>query len=340
MRTSNGRGIIVAIFLLGVTPVQGQTTNPLKIALQKWYSANRYFVATLPTSATGGANVAMFDGLNMWVGTNNGTVVRFNQYAQTFTSVSTSAVSPLSMAFDGRNVWVANYDSGKIDKIEASMATLKSTTQCGTNAEGIVFDGTKIWVAHCNGGSNGGIQSIDPDTGVASSTYAMNGCCAQGLTFDGTYLWVACWQANKLIKILPGSSSGTDIALSYVSTTGMVFDGANVWASNGAGNTVTKVRISDNAVTYVTLTTAISNASPRGMAFDGDYVWVAWRDTSSGGHGYVSRIKTSDNSKVDFDLGAGVTPRGVAFDGTNIWITDTNNTYLCSGSTCNKIFKF
>jgi len=62
-------------------------------------------------------------------------------YCSNFTSLSTSASSPLSMRhFDGKSL-VANYGSGKIDKIDASSASLTSTTTVGTKRRGLTFDG-------------------------------------------------------------------------------------------------------------------------------------------------------------------------------------------------------
>jgi hypothetical protein len=341
---------VVAILFL-VMPAVAQSMTPQRIALQKWYDANRFATVSLPSTASGGANAVLFDGVHVWASTNGGRLLRFSPNGGSsdpsspmrFKEVVLSSLSPLTMAFDGRNVWVAGYDSGLVDKVDVVDGTVGTPTLCGGNAEGLVFDGTRIWLSHCAGtnpvGSSGGVQSITPATGPASSTYLMPGCCPQGITFDGTHLWVACWRANKLIKMDPVTGSQTDVPTSAWSTTGMTFDGTHVWAVNGGGTTITKVNTSTNSATAVQLSATQSVVSPRGVAFDGTYVWVTWQ-TVAPAKGWVSRIRVSDNQLKEYELGAGVTPRGVAFDGANIWIADTNASYACTGGTCARLFKF
>ena len=55
----------------------------------------------------------------------------------------------------------------------------------------------------------------------------------------------------------------------------MAFDGANIWVANSgssAGNTVTKLRVSDGAC--VGTCTFTVGTGPYGVAFDGANIWV------------------------------------------------------------------
>jgi DNA-binding beta-propeller fold protein YncE len=52
------------------------------------------------------------------------------------------------MAFDGANIWVANYGSNTLTKLRASDGSLVTNFAVGTNPDGIAFDGVNIWVAN------------------------------------------------------------------------------------------------------------------------------------------------------------------------------------------------
>ena len=60
--------------------------------------------------------------------------------------------SPVGVAFDGANIWVANNGSGTVTKVRASDGNIQGTFTVGTSPIGVAFDGTNIWVA--NAGSN------------------------------------------------------------------------------------------------------------------------------------------------------------------------------------------
>src|SRR5690242_3515032 len=80
-------------------------SNPLKLALLRWYKANTTF--------------SMFQ-----VG-----------------------CEPINIAFDGANMWTANYGDGTVTKLRASDGTVLGTFSVGRGAYGITFDGANIWVS-------------------------------------------------------------------------------------------------------------------------------------------------------------------------------------------------
>jgi hypothetical protein len=94
---------------------QGAATNPLQIALLRWYPANQggatFNVGLFPYAVA-------FDGANIWVanaGTNNVTKLRASDGA----NLGTFSVGsyPIGVAFDGANIWVANGGSSSVTKL-------------------------------------------------------------------------------------------------------------------------------------------------------------------------------------------------------------------------------
>lgn len=60
------------------------------------------------------------------------------------------------MCFDGANIWVANYGSNSVTKLEANDGKVLGTFTVGTEPANVAFDGANIWVTNwvTNFGSN------------------------------------------------------------------------------------------------------------------------------------------------------------------------------------------
>jgi YVTN family beta-propeller protein len=56
--------------------------------------------------------------------------------------------APVGVAFDGTNIWVANYGGTTVSKINVSTNTVTATVSVGASPIGVAFDGTNIWVAN------------------------------------------------------------------------------------------------------------------------------------------------------------------------------------------------
>ena len=61
-------------------------------------------------------------------------------------------IGPIGIAFDGANIWVANYSSNNVTKLRASDGVGLGAYAVGTGPLGIAFDGAKIWVTNYGGG--------------------------------------------------------------------------------------------------------------------------------------------------------------------------------------------
>jgi YVTN family beta-propeller protein len=74
-------------------------------------------------------------------------------YEANETRISYSVGSrPTSICFDGANIWVTNYGSDNVTKLDAVYGNVLGTYNVGSEPQGICFDGASIWVN--NQGSN------------------------------------------------------------------------------------------------------------------------------------------------------------------------------------------
>jgi hypothetical protein len=92
------------------TGASAQAVNPLRVALLRWYGANK---------------------------------------VTTFTVGS----YPFGIAFDGANIWVANWTSNNVYKLRASDGAILGTFAVGTNPNAARFDGVNIWVTNDGSGT-------------------------------------------------------------------------------------------------------------------------------------------------------------------------------------------
>ena len=60
---------------------------------------------------------------------------------------------PVGVAFDGANIWVANFNSNNVTKLRASDGALLGTMPLGSNPALLAFDGTNMWVANYGSGT-------------------------------------------------------------------------------------------------------------------------------------------------------------------------------------------
>jgi hypothetical protein len=120
-------------------------SNPLQVAILRWYPAN------LTTSFGAGSNPSgvAFDGANIWVAnTGSNTVTKLRASDGSTLGTFTVESNPVSVVFDGANIWVTNYSSNTVTKLRASDGTMLGTFSTGTIPYGVAFDGANIWVAN------------------------------------------------------------------------------------------------------------------------------------------------------------------------------------------------
>ncbi len=237
-------------------------------------------------------NIA-FDGANMWLsgGSSNGppctvpgglaVVTKLRASDGSFVGCYAMPVASVGIAFDGANIWVANYGvdgntSNTVTKLKASDGSLVGTYTVGLAPWGVA-------VSNYNG-------EVD--------------------------IWVTNSFGNTVtrLKASDGTQIGTPIAVG-TRPMGIAFDGTNLWVANDGDATVTKLKASNGNI--VTGSPYWVGSCPRNVAFDGTYIWATgW----CGGDPGVTKLKASDGSLVGrypffFNV------LGVAFDGANVWVS-------------------
>jgi hypothetical protein len=256
-----------------------------------------------------------FDGVNIWVANkNSNNVTKLRASDGALQGTFAVGTSPWGVAFDGANIWVANNSSNNVTKLRASDGALQGTFAAGTNPQGVAFDGANIWVANA-GSAN--VTKLRASDGALQGTFAA-GTNPQGVAFDGANIWVANAGSDNVTKL-----RASDGALQGTFAVGpgpqaVAFDGANIWVANyGSSSNVTKLRASDGALNAVFAV----GTGPLAVAFDGVNIWVANFSSNN-----VTKLRASDGALKE-TFAVGTNPRGVAFDGATIWVAnfDSNN---------------
>ncbi len=252
-----------------------------------------------------------FDGANIWV-------ANFNSNSVTKVRIIDGAVQgtfgvgtgPIGMAFDGTNIWVANTTSNNVTKLRASDGALQGTFAVGNGPVAVAFDGAHIWAANHNSNN---VTKLRASDGAVQSTFAA-GSGPRAVAFDGANIWVTNQMTNNVTKMQAsdGAVQGTFAVGS--GPRGVAFDGVNIWIANLSSNSMTKLRASDGAVQG---TFALAS-NPVGVAFDGANIWVTHFSSSN-----VRKLRASDGTLLETFV-IGTSHRGVAFDGANMWIVNNS----------------
>jgi hypothetical protein len=254
-----------------------------------------------------------FDGSNIWTA---------NYYAETVTEVQASSGAlvgtysvgeePLGLAFDGANMWVANSYSGTVTKLQVSNGAVIGTYAAGSDPAGLAFDGVNIWVT--NAANPGTVTKILASTGAVIGTYAA-GANPYEIAFDGTHIWVVNSANAGTVTELLASTGAIIASYSLYNPGAIAFDGANMWITLGNGTvTVLAAATGTGVATYVV-------ATPTAIAFDGTNMWIT-------NGGYPNPTVTKMLASTGAVLGTypvGVLPLGIAYDGTSMWIANNSS---------------
>jgi glutamine cyclotransferase len=247
-----------------------------------------------------------FDGENIWSANyEDGTVSEVR--ASDGANLGTFQVggNPIGIAFDGANMWVTDNGSNTVTKLRASDGKSLGTFQVGNEPWWLAFDGENLWVANFGDGT---VTKLRASDGKSLGTFNTNGAIA--VAFDGTYVWVSTYAGYVTRLKKDGSNAGSFKVGSR--PIGIAFDGANIWVANNEGTSVTKLRAKDGA----TLGTFLYGGAPYGVAFDGTNIWVT-------GSPNVVEYRASDGAVIDAVQIPNSSTAGIAFDGADIWVAAT-----------------
>ena len=221
----------------------------------------------------------------------------------------TVGTRPGALAFDGANMWIANYGSGTVSVLRANNGELVRTCTVGRSPTGIAYDGANMWVTNGNGDNVSILRASD---GYHVMTPTISGG-PWGLAFDGTNMWVTTWTGVVVLRAIDGArvmtltvgSNDADIA----------FDGANMWVTSMYNDTVYVLRASDGVQVQQVVSPTVGDG-PSSIAFDGANMWVVNELADT-----VSVLRAANGAPVA-TFPVGDRPVDIAFDGANMWISN------------------
>ena len=287
--------------------------TPSKIGMLQWYGAPSG--VTFPTGSTGSQPLGMaFDGTNVWIANYQGTTLtKLNAATGTLIANVTVGSSPIGVAFDGTYIWSANNFDNKVSKVDPATGTVVGTYPVGTGPRSILFDGKSIWVG--NTGATKSLTQLDPSDGHSSSTSLS--ISPSAMAFDGVNLWIANGTGNT-VEVRSPADPATIIATVTVGNgpAALACDGPNIWVANSSSGSVTKVAVATRTV-LATVSVGTLGSQPSGLAFDGSNIWVA-----CAGAGNMTKISSASATILGTVTAGFPHPWAVVFDGTNIWATN------------------
>jgi sugar lactone lactonase YvrE len=106
---------------------------------------------------------------------------------------------PVGLAYDGRYLWNADFNTGKIYRLDPATGEEDIVLVCPGNLSGLAWDGRALWQSLYDGGT---LRRINPDTNDFDQTIMVweHGWIS-GVTWDGKQLWALSQQHGKIFSI-------------------------------------------------------------------------------------------------------------------------------------------
>ena len=237
---------------------------------------------------------------------------------------------PLSVEFDGTDLWVANATSGTVTRVRPGDGKVLDTWTGATNAFAIVAAMGRIFVAGSPNGSPGSLYMIDPTqpAGAVTTLTSNLGATTVGIAFDGSRIWTAnlgpnSSQPGSVSIVTLNPTTVTTVPIGIAGPIGILYDGANIWVTRQGTHTLLKLNADGS-----TAQTIMVGEFPQYPVFDGTNIWVPNLDSNS-----VSVVRVKDaagNPLASAFVLATLTGNGlngpatVAFDGERILVTNNN----------------
>ncbi len=158
--------------------------------------------------------------------------------------IKTPGPCPTGLAFDGKNLWLADNFTDKIYKIDPeSGKILKVFDSPGHHPEGLAWDGKYLW--HIDSGEKY-MYLLDPETGRALSILESNSSHPRDLAWDGKYVWIIDHKRDLLIKVSPEDGMMVQNFPSPArEPAGLTFDGKYLWVTDRSEDRIYLVNPSD-----------------------------------------------------------------------------------------------
>jgi len=173
------------------------------------------------------------------------------------------------MTFDGTHLWVADYKTDKLYRIDIKTFEIKmEISSPGFWPKGLAWDGKYLWNVDSKQKL---IFQIDPKDGTILRTIYSPTDYPDGLTWDGETLWLSDHKKKTIMKL--DLSDGTAIE-KYTAPSkypqGLTFDGTYLWCADRRIDEIYMIEPSNGEVINILKS---PGKYPRGLAYDGEYIW-------------------------------------------------------------------
>jgi hypothetical protein len=224
---------------------------------------------------------------------------------------------PFGIAFKGNELYIAQYNTGKISKIDISIAnpTLTDIVTGLDHPFGIAFNGNDLYIAEVVGKK---ISKVNVTATVPILTDVITGLdFVYGLAFKGDELYFSERSLNKISKINI-TTSQTNVSTVSNGLNGpirMMFNDNDLYFSEYDGNSVSK--IDTNLTLPISADLIVELDVPGDIVFNGNELYIS----SETGNIYkidITEMPVNINTVV-----SGLTaPSGLRFNGNDLYISD------------------
>ncbi len=113
----------------------------LLLAAASWLPGSAQEAATAP------AVPSELPPTHNWAAENPLKIALLKWYQANLTAHFKTGQQPIGVAFDGANIWTANYGAGTVTKLRGSDGEALGTLKVGAAPYGVTFDGANMWSA-------------------------------------------------------------------------------------------------------------------------------------------------------------------------------------------------
>ena len=219
--------------------------------------------------------------------------------------------SPCGVALGGGSLWVENYGSADVTRVDTASGTVLATIKVGALPYDVCYAFGAVWVTDYGSGT---VSRIDPATNTR--TAVATGGQPTGIAGAGGAVWVGLGSAGTVARIDPATLKVTDQVKVGVSADWTAVAGTGLWVTDAA----------DRAVVHVDTVarTVIATRTTATIPVDGDQAAGAvWIPSRSGGLYRIDPV--TDAMTGPYPSGVGF-PFVVAGSGDTLWAADYTGT--------------
>jgi hypothetical protein len=179
--------------------------------------------------------------------------------------------NPSDLAWDGKNLWMADWNAGWIYKLRPSDGSVRDSLKApGFRPQGLAWADGYLYVSDDLASR---VYQVDPKKRRVVANYETPGKGPMGLASDGETLWLADRVERTIYQLIP--QDGT--ILNYYTSPhrdprGLTFDGTYLWVSDRLKDEIYMIKPDDGMVIVVLKS---PGPFPCGLAFGKDRLWVA-----------------------------------------------------------------